>query len=281
MEKIPKFDRFELKSKLFRFSISVSETEETTKMKNLLKKVVLEELLKSNVNRDFYVKAYKEAIDQLNLGSSETGYPCCLVGCRFLGDKHLKYVRHIKQCHPNMKKIVCNFQKKCERSFSCVEDLVQHLKTSHSKEKTVAVPISYTDNINVPCKCNRLLCWGKQFVNVTELMTHWNTFHCQEERDCIFFDCSTTFGGGSMSRHHFRIKHKHTNLMQLKSRHLVESQEVSIFAGDPSVQPANLPAQSSEDYEMCEDQDDDQYEEEDFDGIENLSSFFSTEEKKE
>jgi len=67
-----------------------------------LKKAILEEILKTDVpNRNFYVKSLNETIDQLILGFVEKGYPCCYVGCRYLGEKHSNYVRHLKVSHPN------------------------------------------------------------------------------------------------------------------------------------------------------------------------------------
>ena len=55
-----KFDRFELKSSLMLFSIKVSEMEDSERMRNILRKVLLEELLKTNIsNRNHYVTCLK------------------------------------------------------------------------------------------------------------------------------------------------------------------------------------------------------------------------------
>jgi hypothetical protein len=154
--------------------------------------------------------------------------PDALVGCMYIGEKHFKYVQHLKLCHPNFKNVECNFPKICKRRFDGIEDLIEHLKVSHSA-RGKSVPIPPVTVINVPCQCNRLTCRGRAFDNVNELMGHWNTFHSNEERDCIFLGCSTTFGVSSVSRNHFRLKHKYTGQMTLKPRHLTgrEFQEVS------------------------------------------------------
>ena len=74
--------------------------------------------------------------------------------------------------------------------------------------------------LDMSCKCNRLSCGGRRFNNIQQLLTHWNTLHHNEDRDCIFLDCKQLFKAGSASRRHFRVKHKQVNKMKLKVRHL-------------------------------------------------------------
>ena len=187
--------------------------------------------------------------DQIYYGSLEKGYACCLIGCRFVADRHLNYVKHIKQSHPNMKNLLCNFRKLCLQRFDSVENLVQHLKENHSARVTVSSSKSIaTDQVNVAVKCNRLLCNGRQFDNLSLLMTHWNCFHSNENRDCIFLDCNSTFDVRSTSRQHFRTQHKLKNKMELKQRHLVQGSGILHIGGlaTSSNDPASLAAVGAE-----------------------------------
>ena len=122
-ENILRLDRFELISKLNLFLINVNDTEETEKMRNLLRKVVLEEILKNSetIDRDFYALRLQQVIDQLNLDSEVPGYPCVYIGCRYHADRHRSFVVHIKRCHPNIKHIKCNFKKRCNQTFPGVD----------------------------------------------------------------------------------------------------------------------------------------------------------------
>lgn len=268
-ENIQTFDRFELKTHLLRFSIEVNEEEETVRLRQLLKKVILEEILKSEIsNTNYYSQCLKETVGQLQLVVAENGYRCAYVGCRFLGNRHKDYVRHLRICHPNFKNIECNFKKVCKLKFDGIEDLIQHLKVSHSGGKVVSessAPIV----INLECQCNRLTCRGRAFENVNLLMKHWNTYHSNENRDCIFLNCDTTFSESSVSRHHFRIKHKHTGDMTLKPRHLKTIQAVE---NEDNIQEVNTsPSVGSVSQETREEFIED-YNDEDFEHIESLET---------
>ena len=124
-ENVSQLDRFEIKTKLIQFSINVPDNEGTEKMKNILKKVLLEEILKTDIdNKSYYSSRLKEVIDYLFLGSNSEKYLCCLAGCRYHGERHRDYVMHIKRCHPNLKTILCNFKKQCKLSFTGIESLL-------------------------------------------------------------------------------------------------------------------------------------------------------------
>ena len=251
-ENIGKLDRFELKTKLMHYSLEVSVNKYIEYSRNILKKVVLEEILKSEVqNRNYYSACLKEVIDHFYLGSSEK-FLCCLAGCRFHGVRHRDYVVHLKRCHPNLSNILCNFKNKCKQCFTGIDSLLIHLKEFHSSSESVTIAASNVP-ISIPCKCNRLSCGGRHFKNVQELMRHWNTFHSNEERDCPFAQCLTTFSKSSMSRHHFNSKHKHTNNMTLKARHLltieapVDPEEVSVQSLGSSTETVTEPIDNYDD----------------------------------
>ena len=62
-ENIQSFDRFELKTHLHRFSIEVNEDEDTVRLRQLVKKVILEEILKSEIsNKSYYSQCLKETV---------------------------------------------------------------------------------------------------------------------------------------------------------------------------------------------------------------------------
>ena len=229
LENVGKMDRFELKSNLYKFSVEVPDNEETQTMQCLLTKVIAEELLKSDTeNKLHYKKILDISNSQLSYGYHEKGYQCTLVGCRFTCSKHLEYVKHLKHSHPNIKDVLCNFKKGCKQRFGSLQDLVHHLKHFHTSSSTSSSSRFYKTTPKTSCTCNRLMCQGRQFSSVSELISHWNCFHSNEPRDCIFQDCQSTFGVGSTSRHHFLRQHKQKNRMQLKQRHLViETQDVA------------------------------------------------------
>ena len=81
------------------------------------------EILKADsIDEDFHKTFLNETKTALSLDSHEVdaGYPCCLVGCRFRGERHRQYIVHLKRDHPNMKNVACNFRKICHRTFSTV-----------------------------------------------------------------------------------------------------------------------------------------------------------------
>ena len=90
-------------------------------------------------------------------------------------------------------------------------------------------------------------------------MTHYNTFHSNEQRDCIFEDCNSTFSQSSMSRNHFNLVHKRTGKLKLRSRHLLTPnlslQTVMpppIMGGDQEVIPNYLVEDEDEAYEASD-----------------------------
>ena len=75
LENVGQMDRFELNSSLHQFSVEVTDSEETQTMRNLLKKAVVEELLKTNVvNKSKYMKILEITKSQLHYANLEKGY---------------------------------------------------------------------------------------------------------------------------------------------------------------------------------------------------------------
>ena len=101
---------------------------------------------------------------------------------------------------------------------------MNHIRESHSKEGKEGGSKVVQD---VECRCDLVSCHGMKFRSVAMLMTHLNTFHKKEERNCIFEQCTTRFAAGSNSRNHFRIKHKLPGFLKLKERHILEHVEDS------------------------------------------------------
>ena len=244
-QNIVNLDRVELLVNIARLSVNYVPEWDTEKLRLLLKQAVIEEILKTDCDKIFYGTCLDETKVAINnWGNVETGYPCCILGCRFIGDRHRNYVLHLKKNHLNLKHVLCNFMRTCRRNFSSIDSLIKHVKETHSSnraEYNVNIPSTSSSSvINIPCKCD--LCSGRNFENIKELMMHFNTFHFQQWRQCIFLGCDVSFGSGSTSRHHFRLKHKYTGDMQLKRRHLVSSDQGTAQIDVGSLQSISTPS---------------------------------------
>ena len=73
LKKVTEYDRFELISHLNKFSIVFSELEDTEKLRNVLKKVILEELVKSNPSNECYQSLLTVTKNQLKFRAHERG----------------------------------------------------------------------------------------------------------------------------------------------------------------------------------------------------------------
>ena len=191
-------------------------------MRLQLKKIVLEELIKVD-STDLYQSNLKETL--ILLKKQPVLYNCCLSGCRFEARRHKDYCKHIKNAHPSLKSITCNFRKTCKRVFSNIETLIDHVKKEHSNVETAGTDLirKHAAVMEVPCKCDLISCGGKYFENTRQFMTHFNTVHLGDPRECIFANCSKKFPANSESRKHFNIKHKALNHMVLKAQHLLQA----------------------------------------------------------
>ena len=233
LNNIRNLDRLEILVNLERMAASFSQDWDVEKLRLLLKKALLEEILKTDIDQHLYVTCLEETLIAINeWGVVDSGYPCCILGCRYKGPEHRNYVGHLKKNHANLKNVLCNFKRECKRRFSSLDDLVQHIKNNHGPSRVNEVSDTrFSTLIDIPCKCD--LCSGRNFSNVTELMKHYNTFHNNQYRECIFLGCKVVFGVGSTSRHHFRIKHKRTGSLQLKDRHIV-NHELGLIGAEGS-----------------------------------------------
>ena len=75
LESVYLLDRFELDTRLRQYNFDVPENEDTEKMRLLLKQVLLEEILKSDIdNRNYFSNYLKEVVDHLFLGITSEKY---------------------------------------------------------------------------------------------------------------------------------------------------------------------------------------------------------------
>lgn len=222
LSEINSYDKFQVRNYLNKFCV-VEPSDEINRMRLVLKKTVLEEILKIENNAIFRGKL-KETVNFLQ--DLNMKYSCCLAGCRYECVMHRYYLQHIKISHPNLTKIMCNFKKSCLRSFSSFEDLIIHVKEDHSKVMSDTQVMSRPPVLDIPSRCNMISCGSKFFQSVTQLMTHFNTHHSGDARECIFKNCSKKFASGSKSRDHFRNVHIKPSLLDLKDVHQVQSHNI-------------------------------------------------------
>ena len=182
-------DRFQLISELNRFFVHDVNQDKLNQMKLQLEKVLLEEILKVEVdNRNVYDERLEATLRLLEHKSKL--YGCCLIGCRFEGNRHREYIKHIRTSHPRLANVICKFKHRCVRSFLTIEDLLIHIREDHSEVAAAAAAgittFVNTAVIDVPVKCNMSSCGSKHFSSIKLLMTHFNTFHLKDARNCVF-----------------------------------------------------------------------------------------------
>ena len=206
LRRIDEMDRMEVLEQLRQLRVTEIPWDSTQKIRLILKKVLLEEIIKVDDDQDLLTQLI-DVSQQLN--TTVKGYNCCLVGCIFKASRHKEYVRHIKLTHTRLTDIKCNFLHKCKRVFSNVDMLIDHIKMDHySKTPDDSAQGQSAKGIQaIPCRCDLLSCGSKQFCSINELLKHLNTVHHGEARACIFEGCQKKFGSYSTSRHHFRIVH--------------------------------------------------------------------------
>ena len=98
-----------------------------------------------------------------------------------------------------------------------------HIREDHSA--VVADPGSASASksavIDFPVKCNMASCASKQFASIKLLMTHFNSYHKKDARECVFYDCEHRFCQNSDSRKHFRSKHLNAGHTRVKNNPLL------------------------------------------------------------
>ena len=276
-------DLIQIKTHLDLFHHQYDQEEDIERLRNILKKALAEEICKSDLddeNKLFFETCLQEIRSWLS--TVDTGFPCCLIGCKFTGDRHRNYVAHIRKDHPNAQNIVCNFKRKCRRSFLSVTGLIGHLKEDHSR---ITRPIEEASDtqarvVDIPCKCDRESCGGMNFMNLRELMKHYNSYHGNENRECMFENCNLIFSAFAprSAMNHIRKKHKNTGNLNLKSRYRINlNPGISVcgFSEGPDLSEVNNDA-------IGDIEDGDVYEENDFDTLEdNYESVDSEENNNE
>ena len=113
----------------------MSSVDELATQKLLLKKCLIEEILKiENLDqREDFVNMLIDVKNQLKLKtvSSERGYSCFFVGCRFIGSRHRQYINHLKRVHPRQESYCCRFKNVCQRNLNSISDLEDHILSEH------------------------------------------------------------------------------------------------------------------------------------------------------
>ena len=229
----------QIKYNLDIFSIAYLPTENIEKLRFRLKKHLVTEILKTDVqNRQFYEECLRESNRYL-CSPTEYGYHCVFVGCSFKGDRHKTFLKHIRRCHPTIRDIMCNFRKSCKRYFSSFQELLDHVKSEHytpnveAAELPRAIDSSSNVSLEISCKCDRLSCGGFKYRNLNELMTHYNSFHVKELRPCIFEGCKNLFKPGKRTSalNHFK-RHRENGQLKLKAQYLLSRTVPSIITPD-------------------------------------------------
>ena len=128
------YDKFEITNLSVKFDLDISGESNFSKQKYILKKCVLEQILKVD-SGDRYKTLLSETESLLKY-QKYGGYSCCLVGCTFRGDRHRKYINHLKQVHISYDKFLCQFRHSCQRQFTSIDLLIQHIRVSHSDTQT-------------------------------------------------------------------------------------------------------------------------------------------------
>ena len=260
-------DRFQVTRELSRLSVQ-SDRDELNYNKLLLKRALIEEILKiEDANKLHYQILLDSVLKRLDYKSQL--YGCCLNGCRFEGKRHREYIKHLRTSHPRISHVICYFKHNCVRSFTTIEDLLVHIRQDHSAiiEATDTVTCS-TEVFDTPLKCNMSSCGSKHFPNVKHLMTHFNSFHLRDARDCIFEDCDHKFGPFQESRKHFRNKHMLKSATKVKKHYLLVVPALAGGGGEISdIQIPDSHHSASEDDQI--ESDDDDYDVFNIDEIEN------------
>ena len=219
-------DQFEIREQLNRLRVE-NQKDDFYQMKLQLEKEILEEILKVEDEDSVNSERLKEVKKLLN--DKAKGYTCALTGCRFIGDNHRQYVKHIKINHPRMSSIPCKFRHSCVRNFGNIDTLIKHIKEEHSA--VINTPGQALTNrssgaaADIPCKCNLISCGSKQFSKVKELVKHFNNVHLKEARTCLFDNCNKKFDGNNVSRFHIHTQHVNKG-HQLKPVHIVNGREL-------------------------------------------------------
>ena len=256
---VDKMDRFQLVSELAKYSAADQCFENFGYQKLKLKNILLDEILKMEVQNKSYFKTIQESI-LTELKMRPRMYTCSLVGCRFEASRHRDYVKHIRCAHPRLVRVECKYVK-CPRIFSSVVDLIKHIKEEHTLANTTRIAPEAA--VEVPVKCNMASCGSKHFGSFRQLMTHFNTSHINDSRNCIFDGCAHQFGPAQPSWKHFRRKHIDTNQVVVKVCHQLDAFS-SLTPNETNNNQLSSSVEATDD--LCNDYD--HYDEADLDDLE-------------
>ena len=218
LEQVEQMDRFQVVSELNRFFVHNIKQDELNLMKLHLKRVLLQEIMKVEVDdRNNYKERLASTVRLLEYKSNL--YGCFLIGCRFEGNGHREYVKHIRTSHPQIVNVICNFRHRCVRSFLTIEDLLVHIRKDHSNAPAGDNSAVNTAVLDVPVKCSMSSCGSIHLSSIKLLVTHFNTVHLKDARSCVFAGCGHKFGPFQESRKHFRTKHVDKGHTDVKDHH--------------------------------------------------------------
>ena len=225
LSQLEKMDHVEIRAQLNRLQVQ-NQRNDLFQMKLQLEKVLLEEGLKIEQENVISIVRIREINIMLN--EKAKGYNCMLTGCRFIGENHRQYVRHVKRSHPRIGNIICKFRHSCMRNFGVIDDWLKHIKDDHS---AVPTPGSITNRaplaaVDIPCKCNLVTCGSKQFSKVKDYVKHFNNDHHSEARPCPYENCNKIFVANVTSRFHINSQHTLKGHVHLKPVHLINSSRV-------------------------------------------------------
>ena len=156
-----KYDSFEVLSLAREFGIDIQIESSLSKQKLLLQKCVLDNIIKEDQS-DYFRRLLKET-EQMFSFQKRPGFSCCLAGCLFYADRHKSYIKHLQQVHSTYHRFSCQFRHKCNREFSLIGLLIEHIKESHSGSITTQGSYVSFPDINIACKCDMMSCGGKKF----------------------------------------------------------------------------------------------------------------------
>ena len=250
-------DQFEVLDIARKFSISLSQDHSISQQTFVIQKFVLQQLTKAESDEnEYYSRLLIETESHLSI-KCPSSYSCCLVGCLFSTELHRNYLKHLKTVHLNYDRLVCNFKKSCKRQFSTFSLLHDHVVEVHIRKKQSASSEAGNHiQEQTACKCDLVSC-GRNFRDSGQLMTHLNTEHLNELKNCIFDGCQQRFTPGYNTRRHFIEKHKRSNKLQLKTKHLVTQLVAStadVVAVDLGISDSVLGESDEEDeYDNVED----------------------------
>ena len=211
-------DHFEVLQLSIKVCFDLPQDKDLSQQKYELQRFLILQLLKVDKSETAsYRRLLNETEQCLSTRKSEP-YTCCLIGCLFKTDVHRKYLVHLKAVHSSHTQLLCNFKKKCARTFSSLKLLLAHVQDCHSNQCSE----NPTIEIDCECRCNMLSCGGLKFKSTSLLLKHMNSFHKNECRSCIFDNCCAQFDKGAVARDHVRKKHLIPGLTMLKPEHIVE-----------------------------------------------------------